>query len=133
MADYLWDWARNSYAWTQSEYMVTPRPTAPGGVGARRASPQDCYPAGSGQPLNQLCPCPQVNYWFTPKVGVLPALLLSLRVLGERLVAMERSSPFDEITLVGGSVERQRGTDPRPASPRKPLSSGPALRGARPC
>ena len=66
-ADYFQDWAHNSYAWTQSEYMV--------------------------------------NYWFTPKVGVLPALLLSLRILGERLVAMERSSSYDEITLVGDSVE----------------------------
>ena len=50
VADYLWDWARNSYAWTQSEYMVTPRPNAPGGVRARRAGQQDRYPAGSGQP-----------------------------------------------------------------------------------
>ena len=66
-ADYFQDWAHNSYAWTQSEYMV--------------------------------------NYWFTPKVGVLPALLLSLRILGERLIAMERSSSYDEITLVGDSVE----------------------------
>ena len=132
VADYLSDWARNSYAWTQSEYMVTPCPSAPGGVRARRASPQDCY-RWSRSTANQCCRCSQVNYWFTPKVGVLPALLLSLRVLGERLVAMERSSPFDEITLVGGSVERQRGTGPRPASPPKPRSSGPALLGARPC
>ena len=61
---------------------------------------------------------------------MLPALLLSLRVLGERLFAMERSSPFDEITLVGGSVERQRhrpsAGEPTPSlSPRGQLSSAP--------
>ena len=70
VADYFAAWAHNSYAWTQSEYMV--------------------------------------NYWFTPKIGVLPALLLSLRILGERLVAMERSSSYDEITLAATVCRKQR-------------------------
>jgi hypothetical protein len=94
VADYFKDWARNSYAWTQSEYMV--------------------------------------NYWFTPKVGVLPALLLSLRILGERLVAMERSSSYDEITLVRESVENNAAHAPRPAAPPEALSR-PCLSSARPC
>ena len=85
VADYFQDWAHNSYAWTQSEYMV--------------------------------------NYWFTPKVGVLPALLLSLRILGERLVAMERSSSYDEIALVGDHVDTSVAHILRPASPPEALLS----------